>query len=662
MDGLSDRSDIPVAQNAPPHGGAFFCSAPLLCLLLLCGAIYLFYAPGLGFGLVFDDIANLAGLSRVHDATSALLFIFNGEAGPLGRPVSLATFALQAGDWPDRVDVIVRWNILLHLVNAVLVAVLARRLVFLLPGVTWRPDVFAVTVAALWASSPLLMSTSLMPVQRMTSLSAFFCLLGTMGWLRARSLLTERPWHAITGMTLAVLAGTAAAALSKETGALLPLFILTTEVLLARATLVPRFDSLRHTLAWRVWCALVFGLPVLGILHLGWRHLVDVDAAYAGFGYGPWARLLTEAGVLFAYLRQLLFPLRSGLGPFHDDVLVVATGTGLFLLLCWAGLVLLAWALRRGRFRAFSFACGWFLAGHILESTIFPLEPYFEHRSYLPAVGVWIGVCALLWSGIATLRHAGRALLGLLLLNNLFVLRESGLVWSDPVVAGRIWHEEHPDSIRALLQYGRALGERGEIGKAVSVYDAATPRLQASPHYQAGRLQLYCATRPPERVAEATGTLEQVLAVGRIDYHVPESVGLVMQLAATQRCKGFDTGRGRAILESIALSTSANVMPRARRAAHAALADYWFGQRELDPTLRHLDNLWSMSGDIADMRKTLAVLVSARLCEVAHERLETLSHLAPASPLRRIAWNRQFAAVTQDVTRGCGAPGSGGRG
>ncbi|MFN9288257.1 MAG: hypothetical protein ACK6EB_09290, partial [Planctomyces sp.] len=84
--------------------------------------------------------------------------------------------------------------------------------------------------------------------------------------------------------------------------------------------------------------------------------------------------------------------------------------------------------------------------------------------------------------------------------------------------------------------------------------------------------------------------------------------------------------------------------------------------RELDPTLRHLDNLWSMSGDIADMRKTLAVLVSARLCEVAHERLETLSHLAPASPLRRIAWNRQFAAVTQDVTRGCGAPGSGGRG
>ena len=29
-----------------------------------------------------------------------------------------------------------------------------------------------------------------------------------------------------------------------------------------------------------------------------------------------------------------------------------------------------------------------FLAGHALESSIFPLEIYFEHRNYLPAVGL----------------------------------------------------------------------------------------------------------------------------------------------------------------------------------------------------------------------------------------------------------------------------------
>ena len=662
MPGLSDSSGSSVAQNAPPHGGAFFLGLPFPVLLLLCGIIYACYAPGLGFGSVFDDVANLSGLAGVQDSLSALLFVFNGEAGPLGRPVSLATFALQAGDWPERVDAIVRWNIFLHLLNAVLVAVLAGRVAFLLPALKWRPEAFAIAVSALWASSPVLMSTSLMPVQRMTSLSAFFCLLGMIGWLHARVLLTDRPWRAMAGMTAAVLLGTTAAALSKETGALLPLFILVTEFVLVRVTHAPSFESTRRALAWRAWCLLVFGLPALGILQLGWRHLADTRAAYAGFGYGPWDRLLTEAGVLFAYLRQLLLPLRSGLGPFHDDIPVVATGSGLILLLCWVAVGLVAWTLRRGRFRAFSFACGWFLAGHILESTIFPLEPYFEHRNYLPAVGVWIGVCALLWSGIGTLRHAGAVVLAALLLNNLFVLRESGLLWSDPVVAGRIWHEEHPESMRALLQYGRALGERGDIAQAVAVYDAASPSLQASPHYQAGRLQLYCATRPPEHVADATRSLEYVLRSGRIDYHVPESVGLVMHLAATERCKGFDVGRGRVILETIAASTDARVMLRARRAAHAALADYWFVQRELDPTLRHLDALWSISGDIADMRKILVVLVSARLCEIAHERLQTLSALEPANPLRRVVWNRQFAAAADDVNRGCGGARTGGAG
>jgi hypothetical protein len=635
---------------------------PTLVLLLLCGGVYGCYAPGLNFGLLFDDVANLAGLASVHDAPSAFLFIFNGEAGPLGRPASLASFALQADAWPETIDALVRWNVLLHLLNGVLVAALARRLAFFLPAAHRSPQAFAVTVAALWMSSPLLMSTSLMPVQRMTSLSAFFCLLGMIGWLRARARLNLHPTRAMAGMTFAALTGTVAAALSKETGALLPLFIMVMEFFLVRVAFAPVFASPRHALAWRAWCAAAFGLPAAGILHLGWRHLTQIDVAYSGFGYGPWERALTEAGVLFAYLRQLLLPLRSGLGPFHDDIAVVSNASGLIMLLCWSGLAAAAWLLRKGRFRAFAFACAWFLAGHVLESTIFPLEPYFEHRNYLPSVGVWIGVCALLWSGIGTLRYAGRAVLAILLLNNFFVLRESGLVWSDPVAAGRIWHEEHPDSMRALLQYGRALGERGDIAQAVEVYDAASLRLQATPHYLAGRLQLYCATRPPERVTDATQALEQAIAGGRTDYHVPESVGLVMQLAAEGRCKGFDIERGRTLLESIAASTDARVMPRARRAAHAALADYWFGQRELDPTLRHLDELWAMSGDIADMRKILAVLVSARLCGTAQERLGILSGLEPLNPLRRLVWRREFAGAAADVSRGCGSTPAGGNG
>ena len=658
---MSDRSDISLAQNAPPTGGAFFFGLHGLSLLLLCALVYACYSPGAGFGLAFDDVANLIGLATVRDADSALIFVFAGDAGPLGRPLSLASFLPYSGAWVEQLDLIIRANIGLHLVNALLVAQLARRLAAFLPEVSIQPGRFAVAVAALWATSPLLMSTSLMAVQRMTSLSALFCLLGMIAWLDARVRLEQRPWRSLTGMSVAVLLCTAAAALSKETGALLPLFIMVIEFGLVRHRLPAPLQVLPQALAWMGWRLLVFGLPILGILYLGWRHLADVDAAYAGFGYGPVDRLLTQAGVLFEYLHQIVVPKRSGLGPFHDDVLVSSNLSGLLLSCCWLVSGVLAWRLRNGKYRAYSFAYAWFLVGHLLESTIFPLEPYFEHRNYLPAVGVWIGVCALLWSGIGTLRHAGTAVLAVLLLNNLFVLRETGLVWSDPVIAGRIWHEEHPDSMRALLQYGRSLGERGQVERSVQVYDAASPRLQATAHYQAGRLQLYCATRPPERVEDAMRSLENVLGSGRIDYHAPESVGVVMQLAAAERCKGFDIGRGRAILEAIATSTDSRVMPRARRAAHAALADYWISQSELDPTIRHLEEVWLSSGEIADMRKIVRVLLSARLCEVAVDRFNAVSLHEPANPLKRVVWRYQRDGMAQDIASGCGSAAAGGK-
>ncbi len=626
-------------------------------MFVFCALIYVLYRPGFSFGLAFDDLANLAGLESVRDLDSAILFVFSGNAGPFGRPLALASFLAQRSAWPDHIDVMIRCNVLLHLVNVLLVASLARRLAYYLPGVASQPGRFAFAVAALWGSSPLLMSTSLMAVQRMTSLSACFCLLGMIGWLRARHLLADRPGFALLGMTASLLTGTLLGALSKETGALLPLFVIATEYTLVGRALPPSFRQRRWRMAWWCWCWATFCVPVGGIAYLGWQHLAHVDTAYVGVGYGPLERLFTEARVLFEYLHLLIAPQRNGLGPFHDDLQVSTSllfpPATLVSAVTWSLLGIAGWLLRAGPFRAFTFALAWFLGGHLLESTIFPLEPYFEHRNYLPGVGVWVGVCALLWAGIGPVRRAGLALMAILLLNNLFVLRETGLVWADPLLAGRIWHAEHPDSIRALVQYGRSLGERGSIEQSVRIYDAASSRLRASPHYRAGRLQLYCATRPPGRVADAALDLRDGLGAGRIDYQVPESLGLVMQLAAAGRCAGFDIDNGRQMLESIVSSTDARVMARARQAAHSALADYWISKRELDPTLRHLEQVWDMSGDIAVLRHIVRVLVSANLCEDARVRLREASTTPPRNPLYRLAWKRQRDGIADDIERGC---------
>jgi hypothetical protein len=58
-------------------------------------------------------------------------------------------------------------------------------------------------------------------------------------------------------------------------------------------------------------------------------------------------------------------------------------------LAAWVLVLGFAWRLRR-RLPGFALGVGIFLVGHALESSVFPLLLYFEHRNYLPAIGaIW---------------------------------------------------------------------------------------------------------------------------------------------------------------------------------------------------------------------------------------------------------------------------------
>src|SRR5690606_33752686 len=100
-------------------------------------------------------------------------------------------------------------------------------------------------------------------------------------------------------------------------------------------------------------------------------------------------RLLTEAHVLWEYLRYAFLPTPTGLGPFHDDHSIYRdwlNPQALLVVGAWLASIAGAIALRK-RAPLFSFAVAWYLFGHALESTTIPLEIYFEHRNYVPLLG-----------------------------------------------------------------------------------------------------------------------------------------------------------------------------------------------------------------------------------------------------------------------------------
>lgn len=608
------------------------------------------YSWGTGFGYAFDDEGNLGGLAQVEGLSSALLFIFSGDAGPSGRPLALASFLLNAPSWPaDHVDFL-RTNVLVHLLNAVLLMWFALRLQRYLPWNIHRPEYFALFVGLLWAISPVLISANLMIVQRMTSLSATFCLVGLIAFIIGRQNLGLHRARSLIVMSAGISVGTVLSVLCKENGILLPLFALVTEVtLIAHRKGCSGEPVARFPRWWFVLFLLVPSVFVGGYLtYAGWQ----TGGVYAGRDFTLVERVLTEARILFVYLWQIVLPTRSGLGPYHDDYIA---STSLFDPLVtivavagWLTLLVAALRLRSGRWCLFSFAVLWFLAGHLIESTVIGLELYFEHRNYMPAMGIIFGLVALLWHPAlsASFRYLG---LAMLLGFQLFIFKETILVWGNPGLASGLWYAEHPESLRALQTHLAYVRDSSSPEQIIALVDAAPERLASKSEYQVFRLSVHCqlmnledgamdaVTKRVEssflRSAPKTPTAQELIAIG--------------EKMSRGECTGIAEDAYMRLLEAVASSRQAG--SRAKSLAHEGLGDWYVRLRIIDQAMFHFEAAFDLSPTLRVAAKMVAVLVSAGLYDAAEDVVaDTRSHI-PQRPFVAQAWTRNLNELTEAI-------------
>jgi tetratricopeptide (TPR) repeat protein len=329
-----------------------------------------------------DDYYNLYNLNLI-DSEGYLYYIFNGIAGPSGRPLSLLTFAWQHESWPLDSYSFKVVNFGIHLINGILIYFLGRRLV---PGVSSTGsgrELLPLLTAALWLLHPIQITTVLYVVQRMTQLAVFATLAGLYGYLYFREkYIATSSLNNLAGMSFSVGGGMVLGVLAKEIGILLPLYILVLEGTLLSCM----FKDIRSR--WWGGCFLIAPLAVLaGYMLMNFNStLLDFQTRH----FGMLERLLTQPMVLFDYLAKIILPQRGAYSIFNDDFPVV---TGWLMppemivyLIGIVALLGLGWHYRR-RCPIFGFAVLWFFAGHALESSFLSLELYYEHRNYLPLLG-----------------------------------------------------------------------------------------------------------------------------------------------------------------------------------------------------------------------------------------------------------------------------------
>lgn len=375
----------------------------LAVALMLTAAVYW---PGLRGPLVFDDAQNLVPLTHwLQGSSSWMTVVLGNHSGLFGRPVAMASFVLNIWLLGPQVWTLKLGNLVLHLGNGVLVylllAALARQeaLVRVEPGADnrWLP----VLGAAAWLLHPLLVSTVLYVVQRMAMLSALFTLLAMLAYLHGRMALADRPYRGRALLLLGVPLFTLLAALSKENGILAPALCGVIEF----CVFVPRPGTRRP---WPSVAFIIATLVLPALLAIGLT--VSGSAAIVGdYANRPFTlsdRLLTQPRVLWDYVGSLVLPDGPRLGLYHDDYTIshglLDPPSTTLALLGWMAVTGSAVALRR-RAPGYTLGVGVFLVGHALESSVFPLLMYFEHRNYLPAVGA-------VWASISLIAYAMDAL------------------------------------------------------------------------------------------------------------------------------------------------------------------------------------------------------------------------------------------------------------
>ena len=450
-------------------------------LLVICTLTVCVYYPGLSGDYMFDDTGNLLDNKSLEieslDLDTLGKAAFSARSGMLRRPVSMASFALNRyffGIHPFSHKVI---NLGIHLATGLLLFLLARMLVDSYrqhqnPKLTARAAFWLpLVVTGLWLVHPLNLSSVLYIVQRMTSLSALFTVAGLCLYaIGRRRMLAGR--HGMSWLLAGLFGCGGLAILSKETGVLLPLYMLVIEITLFRF----RNAQGQTDRAIAAFFTLFLLLPaLLACLLLALRPEQFVGYTTRDFTLAE--RLLTQPRVVMFYLKMIIMPSVQELGLYHDDIRIshglMDPPATLYALLALAAL-LAAGAGLRLRAPLVSLGILWFFAGHTLESTIFPLEMAHEHRNYLADFGILLALSAALAQvplrRLTPLTHAVLPLLMLLLFS--YTTWSRSTQWADNVDHAIYEATHHPDSPRAVFSAGRIHARLAVTGRQESADEA----------------------------------------------------------------------------------------------------------------------------------------------------------------------------------------------
>lgn len=457
---------------------SIFNSKQLFSFVLISILLSIIYSNTLHSEWHLDDIQNIALNSRVQIINLSLESIKNSffsdpnSPNRLYRPVACLTFAINALCDGDNVYYYHVVNTAMH-VMTLLVLLILLKTIFQTPTLSKTDDdeknFIVITAALLWAINPIQTQAVTYIVQRMTILSAFFSLTSMLLYLKARLISSNlrKKIALYFGCAITIILSV----LSKENGAITPVLLGCMEIILFNK----RGSDSPNKQKFYLWIFIISVSTIAACCYIfGYNPLSFFE--YSGRTFSLKERILTQPRILLYYLSQILYPSPQRLSIEHD----VTFSTDLFsppqtiLSIITIAILTLSPLFITRLNPLLRLSILFYFCGHVVESTIIPLEMMFEHRNYLPSALLFLPV-GLLFFRLSKNRSLILSLLTTAILA--FIIFQFSL-WTysrnyDWLTEKSLWEDaikKAPNSARAKHGLGFYFDMNGELDKALMYY------------------------------------------------------------------------------------------------------------------------------------------------------------------------------------------------
>jgi protein O-mannosyl-transferase len=405
------------------------------------------YGPAVTFGftnlddqaIILDNFGIMGNLANVPVAFATDAFL-RPDGTRFYRPMQTLTFMLDAAVGGTRPAVYHATNLLLHVLASCLLLALLKALRF--------PPRTSLFLSVFFAVHPLFTHAVAWVPSRGDLLIGGGGLTAFLTFLRFRE---RGRWYDLTVHGVAVLV----AVFSKETALLIPIVCVGYAALRQRATPLLRRDGLLLA---------VWGAAIMAYL-VARSHVLTGSASDSDFGLTP---LLRNLPVVLLFIGKLIVPWRLSTMPVIDPI-SVGIGVGVLALLLRAAV-----ASRGVRWSVVAFGAGWYLV--LLAPSLLWRHPmadvaydFFEHRSYLPCVGLLILLAELSSAHPGLFRRpAARPVLVAVLLLFAGLSFAHARDYRNPVSFFDAALADNPRNAMALNNRGTAKFQGGDLNGAMS--------------------------------------------------------------------------------------------------------------------------------------------------------------------------------------------------